>query len=112
MDLTGKQREQRAGMGSPKNIEIRAIKWQIPRMKTATVDEKHRIQIPELKPGQVVAYDQGKDETITLTEVKKAESVKDRPLNARLVKRGRYTVVVTDRPIDTKVVNELLKDFP
>jgi hypothetical protein len=81
-------------------------------MKTATVDEKHRIQIPELKPGQVVAYDQGKDGTITLTEVKKVEGSEERPLNARLEKRDGYTVVVTDRPIDMKVVNELLKDFP
>jgi hypothetical protein len=82
-------------------------------MKTATVDEKHRIQIPELKPGQVVAYDHGKDGTITLTQVKKAERFKNLPVKVRFEKRGRYTVGVSDRgPISEAALKEALADFP
>lgn len=78
-------------------------------MKTATVDEKHRIQIPELKPGQVVAYDQGKDGTITLTEVKKAEGA---PPTFKLVKENGYTVIDTDRHVSVETIKELLAEFP
>ena len=78
-------------------------------MKTATVDEKHRIQIPELKPGQVVAYDQGKDGTITLTEVKQADYV---PPKFKLVKEDGYTVIDTDRHVSAETIKELLADFP
>jgi len=81
-------------------------------MKTATVDEKHRIKIPELKPGQVVAYDRGKNGTITLTKVKPAKKDENGPAKVRFEKRGRYTVGVTDRPINMEVVHQLLKEFP
>jgi hypothetical protein len=39
-------------------------------MKTAVVDERHRIRIPDLKPGQVLAYQDNGDGSVTLTPVK------------------------------------------
>jgi hypothetical protein len=39
-------------------------------MKVATVDDRHRIRIPDLKPGQVLAYEGNSDGTVTLTPVK------------------------------------------
>jgi hypothetical protein len=44
--------------------------WEIPRMKVATVDDRHRIRIPDLKPGQVLAYQGNADGSVTLTPVK------------------------------------------
>jgi hypothetical protein len=39
-------------------------------MKTAVVDDRHRIRIPDLKPGQVLAYQDNGDGSVTLTPVK------------------------------------------
>jgi len=39
-------------------------------MKTAIVDDKHRIRIPSFKPGQVLAYQDNGNGTVTLTPVK------------------------------------------
>jgi hypothetical protein len=44
--------------------------WKIPGMKTVTVDGNKRVRIPNVKPGQIFAYDNHGDGTITLTEVK------------------------------------------
>ena len=42
-------------------------------MKTATVDDRHRIRIPDLKPGQVLAYQNNGDGSYTLLPVKAVE---------------------------------------
>ena len=44
--------------------------WEIPAVKTLTVDSYKRIRIPDAKPKQVFAYEKHGDGTITLTEVK------------------------------------------
>jgi len=38
-------------------------------MKTAIVDDRHRIRIPDLKPGQVFAWEDNGNGQITLLEV-------------------------------------------
>jgi hypothetical protein len=38
-------------------------------MKTLTVDDRHRVTIPEAEPGQVFAYEPGADGTIKLVPV-------------------------------------------
>jgi hypothetical protein len=44
--------------------------WEIPRMETVKADDRQRVRLPNVKPGQVfVLMDNGND-TITLTKVK------------------------------------------
>jgi len=43
-------------------------------MKTAIVDDKHRIRIPDLKPGQVFVYEIA-DDAVKLTPVKAEENI-------------------------------------
>lgn len=38
-------------------LEIARFLWEIPNMKTAIVDDKNRIRIPDLKPGEIFAYE-------------------------------------------------------
>jgi len=51
-------------------LEIEWGIWEIPTMKTLTVDSAKRIRIPDAKPHQVFAYENHGNGTITLTEVK------------------------------------------
>lgn len=44
--------------------------WEIPKMKTLTVDDQKRIRIPDAKPRQVFAYENSGDGRLTLTLVK------------------------------------------
>jgi hypothetical protein len=46
--------------------------WDIPTVTTAVVDNKRRIRIPSLKPGEVLAYQDNGNDTYTLTKVKAA----------------------------------------
>jgi hypothetical protein len=77
-------------------------------MKTAVVDDRHRIRIPNLKPGQILAYED-RDGIVTLTPVKPVEPP---PAKYKLVKKGRFTVIETDRQISLETINELLAEFP
>ncbi len=47
-----------------------ARQWEIPTMKTLTVDAHKRIRIPDARPRQVFAYENHGNGTLTLTEVK------------------------------------------
>lgn len=78
-------------------------------MKTVSVDKYHRIRLPDVEGGKRFAYENKGNGVLTLTEINPAEK---KPIKARLEKRGRYTVVVTDRPVDETVIKELLADFP
>jgi hypothetical protein len=49
--------------------------WEIPIVKTLTVDAAKRIRIPDAKPHQVFSYENHGDGTITLTEVKAQRKV-------------------------------------
>jgi hypothetical protein len=44
--------------------------WEIPKMKTLTVDDQKRIRIPDAKPRQVFAYENSGNGRLTLTLVK------------------------------------------
>jgi hypothetical protein len=44
--------------------------WEIPTVKTLTVDAHKRIRIPDARPRQVFAYENHGNGTLTLTEVK------------------------------------------
>jgi len=51
-------------------LEKHAGVWEIPTMKTLTVDAHKRVRIPDAKPKQVFAYETNLDGTVTLTPVK------------------------------------------
>ncbi len=51
-------------------LENPGRKWEIPAVKTLTVDSSKRIRIPDAKPKQVFAYENHGNGTITLTQVK------------------------------------------
>ena len=78
-------------------------------MKTLTVDAHKRIRIPDSKPGQVFAYLNNGDGSLTLIKV---EPVPTRPTPVRFVKRGKYTVGVSDVPVSMESVKEALAEFP
>lgn len=55
-------------------------------MKTLTVDDRQRIRLPEVKPGQVFAYEPNSDGTIKLVPVIPKPGPKR--IVAKLIKRG------------------------
>jgi hypothetical protein len=58
-------------------------------MKTLTVDDRQRIRLPEVKPGQVFAYEPNSDGTIKLVPV--IPKPGPRRIVARLARRGGRT---------------------
>lgn len=58
-------------------------------MKTLTVDDRQRIRLPQVKPGQVFAYEPNSDGTIKLVPVIPKPGPKR--IVAKLVKRGGGT---------------------
>ena len=81
-------------------------------MITTKADDRKRVVVPHVKPGHVYAVQDNPDGSITLTEVKPVKKRETGPVKVRFEKRGRYTVGVSDRPINMEVVNQLLKEFP
>jgi hypothetical protein len=75
---------------------------------TVIADNKKRVTLPTAKPGD--RFDiQISGEGFLL---RKLEPVESRPAKVRFEKRGKYTVGVLDRPIDEKVIKELVAEFP
>ena len=81
-------------------------------METVKTDDRRRVQLRDAKPGQVFAYESTAEGIISLTPVKKIEAAAERPAKVRFEKRGRFTVAITDRPINEQAIKELLADFP
>jgi hypothetical protein len=69
-----------------KRLEIGHVRWEFPRMKTLTVDDRQRIRLPKAKAGQVFAYEPNSDGTIKLVPVMPKPG--PRRVVAKLVKRG------------------------
>jgi hypothetical protein len=51
-------------------LENGPLLWEIPDMTTATVDDKQRVRLKNVKPGVVLAVQENADGTITLAPVK------------------------------------------
>ena len=51
-------------------LETKFILWEIPIVKTLTVDAHKRLRIPDAQPSQVFAYESDADGVITLVPVK------------------------------------------
>ena len=80
-------------------------------MKTIAVDKYQRLRLPDVKGGQRYVYENKGNGVLVLTEVKPVE-IEERPAKVRFEKRGRYTVGVTDRPINMLELEKALKEFP
>ena len=77
---------------------------------TVTADAKKRIVLPTAKPGDRFDVEIGADGVFILRRLEPIKRA--RPVKVRFEKRGRYTVGLTDRPINMGVVTELLANFP
>jgi len=51
-------------------LELKTRVWEFTTVKTLTVDDQKRVQIPDAKPHQVFAYEDHGDGRLTLTLVK------------------------------------------
>ena len=78
---------------------------------TTTADSRKRVVLPAAKPGDRFDVQASADGVFILRPLKLVKKT-GRPAKVRFEKRGRYTVAVTDRPIDMNVVKELLANFP
>jgi hypothetical protein len=57
------------GKPLPNKLETNAFQWEFLAMKTLTVDDRHRVTLPETEPGQVFAYEPDADGSIKLVPV-------------------------------------------
>jgi hypothetical protein len=75
---------------------------------TVIADNKKRVVLPTAKPGDRFDMQVSADGF----HLRKLEPVEPKPAKVRFEKRGKYTVGILDRPIDEKVIKELLAEFP
>ena len=75
-----------SGYFAKKRLESGHVRWEFPRMKTLTVDDRQRIRLPKAKAGEVFAYEPNSDGTIKLVPV--IPKPGPRRVVAKLVKRG------------------------
>jgi hypothetical protein len=81
----------------------------IPTM-TITADAKRRVRLGLANPGDRFDVQVTGDGAFIL---RRLEPVKHLPkTKVRFEKRGRYTVGVTDRPVNEEALKEALADFP
>jgi hypothetical protein len=78
-------------------------------MTIATADDRRRVQIPGIKAGEKFAVENNGQGIITLHQVKPVEP---KAAKVRLVKRGKYTVMVTGRPISREEIQKEINEWP
>jgi hypothetical protein len=69
-------------------LETAAAQWEFLLMKTLTVDERHRLTIPEAEPGQVFEYEPATDGTIKLVPVAVVTQLEPKRVFAKLTNKG------------------------
>ena len=77
-------------------------------MKTLTVDDYHRVGLPNARPRTKLAYEEAGG-VITLTPMAPNERT---PARVRFEKRKGRTVAFTDQPISLAAIHEALAEFP
>ena len=79
-------------------------------MKTLTVDDRQRVRLPKVKPGQVFAYEPNSDGTIRLVPVITKPGQKR--IVAKLVKRGdeMYFEVPGGYTLDPDAISKALAE--
>ena len=78
-------------------------------MNAIKVDDKQRVRLTALKPGDFYEPEFETPDVITLRRLSPQE---ERPANVRLVRKKGYSVLVSDRPVNMEAVKDLLADFP
>jgi hypothetical protein len=79
-------------------------------MITAKADNRRRVQIPNIKAGQVFSIENNGAGVIVLQELKPVEA---KPVKSRLVKdKDGFTVLQSDQPIDQEALKIALSEFP
>ena len=73
-------------------------------METVKADNRQRVRIPDIKPGQVFALELSGN-VVKLTPVQPVEM--HPPAKFKLVKRGGFTVIETNRIVSQERINEL-----
>jgi hypothetical protein len=84
-------------------------------MITAKADNRRRVQIPNIKAGQVFSIENNGAGVIVLHELKPVElkPVEAKPVKSRLVKdKEGFTVLQSDQPIDQEALKIALSEFP
>jgi hypothetical protein len=93
-----------------KRLESGQVRWEFPRMKTLTVDDRQRIRLPKAKPGAVFAYEPNLDGTIKLVPV--VPKPGPRRVVARLIKRGKgmFFQVPTGYTLDPQAIGKAVAE--
>ena len=77
---------------------------------TVVADSKKRVTIRLAKPGDLFDIQVAGDGKFLLTRLEPIEETP--PARVRIVKRGKYSVGILDRPINEQALKEALSDFP
>jgi hypothetical protein len=87
-----------------------AFQWEFPHMKTLTVDDRQRVRLPQVKPGQVFAHEPDPDGSIKLVPVITKPSPKR--VVARLVKRsdGFFFQVPEGYRLDPEAIGKVVAE--
>jgi hypothetical protein len=78
-------------------------------METLKADNRSRVKLPQVKPGQVFCLECPRDGQFVLTRVRKEDAA---PNKVRFEKRGGFTVGVPERPVDPELLKQELAEFP
>ena len=78
-------------------------------MEAIKVDDKQRLRLTVLKPGDLYEPEFQTPDLITLRRVAPVEL---RPAKVRFEKRDGYTVGVSDQPVSMEAIKEALAEFP
>jgi len=77
---------------------------------TVVADSKKRVTIRLAKPGDLFDIQVEGDGKFLLTRLEPIEETP--PAKVRIVKRGKYSVGILDRPINEQALKEALSEFP
>lgn len=78
-------------------------------MKTLTVDDFQRVQLPDVVPGTKFVYEKDRYGRIVLIEFKAARA---RSAKVRFQKRKGRTVATTNRTISVNAIRAAIDEFP
>ena len=76
---------------------------------TVVADEKRRVSLPAIQPGDTFQVQVAGDGKIVLTLI---ESLSQAPTKVHVEKHNGFSVGVLDRPIDEQALQQALEDFP
>ncbi len=80
-------------------------------MVIAKADDKQRVRIPDIKPGQIFAILDNGDGSLTLTPVV-VKKPQPKPGTVKFIEKDGFTVGITNRQPSLDTIKELLADFP